>query len=189
MDTLKLGVVGLILASLALALQPGPASAQCDGGGSVAGYYRPNGAYISGAGCGYTSAGSLGQIYPSGARPGLLPGGVAATGQLGPVSVLGPLAGGPLMGAEINGQARGNGLGLDARPGAAVNPPRGLALSALQVTGGEAYGYSLGAAPPATTDGIRLASESAPPPAPGRGGVTYVGQELDNPPAVDDRRP
>jgi hypothetical protein len=188
-ETLRLLVLGLIVAAIGLAARPRVAAAQCEGGGSVAGYYRQNGAYVSGSGCGYTGASSAGQLYPSGARPGLVSGAAPLGVQPGPASAIAPLASAPLSGAEGIDPARAAAAGFDARPGIIVGPPYGPGVSGMQSMAGEAYSYSLTAAPPATAAGIRLAGEPAPPPAPGRGGATYIGQEVDTPLVADENHP
>ena len=62
-------VAGLI-GTVALLAFPGWAAAQCEGGVTVAGHYRADGAYVSG-GCAYTNPTTPGQLYPSGASPTL----------------------------------------------------------------------------------------------------------------------
>jgi hypothetical protein len=60
----------LLLASAiaAIALLPGIAAAQCEGGTSAGGYYLRSGGYVPG-GCSYTNATTPGRLYPSGAQP------------------------------------------------------------------------------------------------------------------------
>src|SRR6266508_3288249 len=60
----------LLLASAiaAIAMLPGIAAAQCEGGTTAGGYYLRSGGYGSG-GCSYTNATTPGQLYPSGAQP------------------------------------------------------------------------------------------------------------------------
>jgi len=60
---------GLLFAGLTVALGPGLAMAQCEGGSSVSGYYLPNGTYVPG-GCASTNPLTPGQLYPSGAQSG-----------------------------------------------------------------------------------------------------------------------
>ncbi len=64
---MKHATISILIAAAALALLPGLAAAQCEGGTSTAGYYLRNGTYVAG-GCADTSTTTPGQLYPSGAQ-------------------------------------------------------------------------------------------------------------------------
>lgn len=84
-------IVGVIAAGCVLTGLPGSAAAQCEGGPTITGMYAPNGVYVP-AHCAYTNPTTPGQLYPSGAQPGVttnpvaglsaLPGQVVPTGSL-----------------------------------------------------------------------------------------------------------
>src|SRR5581483_12189643 len=161
-----------------LALPPGAAEAQCDGGGSTAGYYLPNGSYVPGGGCGYTNATTLGQLYPSGARPGantaLATGTRARPGLLpntGPVvmtrAVVSDSSGAstevsPTQGAPVSTNTSTiSGIGGGPNAVAVTRPGQ---VPSQWLGGNHAYGYSLTAAPPAGEAGIHVLGESLAPP-------------------------
>ena len=145
-------IIGAIAASCALTGLPGIAAAQCEGGPTVAGRYGPNGVYIPG-GCLYTNPTTPGQLYPSGAQPGVttnpaaglsaLPGQRSLTGPLPVASTdLGPAPGyvAPLVGSPVV-------------PGALVAP----------ITGDPshpAYTFTLPAAPPRETNVVQPPADS-----------------------------
>ena len=62
-------VPAFVLASSLVALLPSAATAQCEGGTWVAGYYLGSGSYVGG-GCGSTNLTTPQQLYPSGAQVG-----------------------------------------------------------------------------------------------------------------------
>jgi hypothetical protein len=60
--------VWVLLGASLLAVPPGSVAAQCEGGTTVAGYYRADGSYVPG-GCVATNPFMPGQLRPSGAQP------------------------------------------------------------------------------------------------------------------------
>jgi hypothetical protein len=145
MKSFKAGVVG---ASVALALLPGMAAAQCEGGSTVAGFYLRDGSYVPGH-CATTNPTTPGQLYPSGAQPfpstnpaggaSRLPGQILPSGLL-PVnsSDLGPapsfVSTGPLVGGGISatGPSIGPGAPLVGQGGVGqVLPNTSTGLSSL----------------------------------------------------------
>ena len=197
--------LGLLIACAAWVLLPQAAAAQCEGGTSTAGYYLRNSSYVPG-GCAYTNSTTPGQMYPSGAQPlpstnpvagaSALPGQRVATGQLPvtagdlgqplgavgtPPQTLGP---GAPIGLTSNPHPTTTGTGVVSGIGGATNlvvpgvqPGAGAVLreGALRDT---AYGYSLPAAPPVSSQAASpAAADPSQPPPPGRGGPTFIGED------------
>jgi hypothetical protein len=178
MSFMKLASLGFVIASALWALLPQAAGAQCEGGSTFAGRYRPDGTYWPG-GCAYTNATTPGQMYPSGAQPvpstnpaagvSALPGQRVATGQL---PITGDDRGYPLGAIGAGGPTGGWYPSISHEPGA--------------WTGGTAYGYSLPVAPAVSSEAESpTAPGAAPAPAPpGRGGPTFVGEESGDSPTI-----
>jgi hypothetical protein len=151
---MKRAILSFIIGSAALAILPGVAAAQCEGGTSTTGFYTTNGSYVPG-GCAFTSSTTPGQMYPSGAQPlpstnpalgvSALPGQPVATGLL-PVRA-GDL-GQPLGAVGPSGETLGPGTpvinlsqpvtGINALPGQ-VTPSGILPVNTANV--GSALGF------------------------------------------------
>jgi hypothetical protein len=160
-------IVGIFVASCALTGLPGIAAAQCEGGPTVAGMYAPNGVYIPGH-CAYTNATTPGQLYPSGAQPGVTSNPAAGLSALpGQLNPTGPLPGsgtglGPAPGYYSSAYA------APAAPGALVAPaaPGTLVAPSAGNQTNLAYNFSLPAAPPREPT-------ASPPPAASDDGVVF----------------
>jgi len=140
-------IVGAIAAGCILTGLPGSAAAQCEGGPTVTGMYGPNGVYVP-AHCAYTNPTTPGQLYPSGAQPGVTTNPVAGLsalpGQLLPTGSL-PGAVGPAPAYYSSNPL------VPIVPGALVAPGTAEQMN-------PAYNFSLPAAPPRET------AVSQPPP-------------------------
>ena len=190
-------VPAFVLASSLVALLPSAATAQCEGGTWVAGYYLGSGSYVGG-GCGSTNLTTPQQLYPSGAQVG-----PSTNPALGASRLPGQTQPSDLI--PVNTTDLGPAPSLLNRPDglAGAQPSSSTAASLLPgqlppsgnpaLTGNRAvpsYGVSLGTASPLSTArdptgayGSSLPAAPVPaeepdpgePPAPGRGGSTIIG--------------